>query len=127
MVPVEDPTGRNSSWKTALLVLSVAVALIIPLAFGLLFGNFRALPPAHHAPAFAWKRSAASFLDRRYFVCGFPVVFIGMHLPSYLKVTLFLPSVQPRADLFAMFGTYRAGTQASACPSMILAFIYFAR
>ncbi len=52
-------------------------------------------------------------LTAGYFVCGFQVVFIGVHLPSYLKDKGFGPEVATYAlaliGLFNVFGTYLAG------------------
>ena len=48
-----------------------------------------------------------------YFVCGFQVVFIGVHMPSYLKDKGLSPEVATIAlaliGLFNVFGTYVAG------------------
>jgi hypothetical protein len=48
-----------------------------------------------------------------YFVCGFQVVFIGVHMPSYLKDQGLTPDVATTAlaliGLFNVFGTYAAG------------------
>jgi predicted MFS family arabinose efflux permease len=48
-----------------------------------------------------------------YFVCGFQVVFIGVHLPSYLKDEGLAPGVATTAlaliGLFNVIGTYSAG------------------
>jgi predicted MFS family arabinose efflux permease len=56
-----------------------------------------------------------------YFVCGFQVVFIGVHMPSYLKDHGLAPDVATTAlaliGLFNVFGTYAAGRWASAWPS----------
>jgi hypothetical protein len=52
-------------------------------------------------------------LTAGYFVCGFQVVFIGVHLPSYLKDHGLTPGVATTAlaliGLFNVFGTYTAG------------------
>jgi predicted MFS family arabinose efflux permease len=67
-----------------------------------------------------------------YFVCGFQVVFIGVHLPSYLKDKGMSPQVASYAlalvGLFNVFGTYFAGVLAqNLAKRKILAFIYLAR
>jgi predicted MFS family arabinose efflux permease len=67
-----------------------------------------------------------------YFVCGFQVVFIGVHMPSYLKDKGLSPQVASYAlaliGLFNVFGTYAAGVLGQKMPKKhILAFIYFAR
>jgi predicted MFS family arabinose efflux permease len=67
-----------------------------------------------------------------YFVCGFQVVCIGGHMPSYLKDKGLSPQVASYAlaliGLFNVFGTYAAGVlgQKLSKPK-ILAFIYIAR
>jgi MFS family permease len=67
-----------------------------------------------------------------YFVCGFQVVFIGVHLPSYLKDKGLSPQVASYAlalvGLFNVFGTYMAGSLGQKLAKRkILSFIYFAR
>jgi len=67
-----------------------------------------------------------------YFVCGFEVVFIGVHMPSYLKDKGLSPQVASYAlaliGLFNVFGTYAAGVLGQKfAKRKILAFIYLAR
>jgi predicted MFS family arabinose efflux permease len=67
-----------------------------------------------------------------YFVCGFQVVFIGVHMPSYLKDHGLAPQVASYAlaliGLFNVFGTYIAGSLGQKMAKKnILAFIYAAR
>jgi predicted MFS family arabinose efflux permease len=67
-----------------------------------------------------------------YFVCGFQVVFIGVHMPSYLKDHGLSPQVASTAlaliGLFNVLGTYAAGALGQRLPKRhILAGIYFAR
>ena len=67
-----------------------------------------------------------------YFVCGFQVVFIGVHMPSYLKDNGLSPQVASYAlaliGLFNVVGTYMAGSLGQRMAKKhILAFIYFAR
>jgi predicted MFS family arabinose efflux permease len=67
-----------------------------------------------------------------YFVCGFQVVFIGVHLPSYLKDHGLSPSVATTAlaliGLFNVIGTYAAGTLGQHLAKRhILAAIYVLR
>jgi predicted MFS family arabinose efflux permease len=71
-------------------------------------------------------------LTAGYFVCGFQVVFIGIHLPSYLKDAGMEPGVASFAlaliGLFNVFGTYLAGWLGQTrSKKNILAFIYLAR
>jgi predicted MFS family arabinose efflux permease len=67
-----------------------------------------------------------------YFVCGFQVVFIGVHMPSYLKDKGLSPQVASYAlaliGLFNVLGTYAAGVLGQRMPKKnILSFIYLAR
>ncbi|MBF5003461.1 MFS transporter [Diaphorobacter caeni] len=139
MVPVEGQLILQLGWKTALLVLSIAVLLIIPLAFGLREPGFQsgaARAPRTQSAGAAFKEAIRypSFLllTAGYFVCGFQVVFIGVHMPSYLKDHGLSPQVASYAlaliGLFNVFGTYIAGSLGQHMPKRhILAFIYFAR
>ena len=138
MVPIEGFLISNVGWQQALLILAGAVLLIMPLAFGLRETGFaggqspkrdqtivQALREAFKYPSF-------QLLMAGYFVCGFQVVFIGVHMPSYLKDKGLPPEVAGYAlaliGLFNVFGTYAAGSLGQRMPKKnILAFIYFAR
>ncbi|OZY40160.1 MFS transporter [Pseudomonas fragi] len=103
-------------WSTALLVLGVLVALIVPLVSMLKdrplpsLGADQTLKQALHE---ACSHSGFWLLAFGFFVCGFQVVFIGIHLPAYL-VDQHLPAtvgttVLALIGLFNIFGTYTAG------------------
>jgi predicted MFS family arabinose efflux permease len=138
MVPVEGFLISGLGWKEALLVLSGAVLLIAPLAFGLRetsFGPGQAPPREQtilQALKEAFKYPSFQLLMAGYFVCGFQVVFIGVHMPSYLRDKGLSPQVASYAlaliGLFNVFGTYAAGALGQRLAKKnILAFIYFAR
>ncbi len=138
MVPVEGFLISGLGWQEALLVLSAAVLLIAPLAFGLretFFGPGQA-PPREQTIVQAFKEAfkypSFQMLMAGYFVCGFQVVFIGVHMPSYLRDKGLSPQVASYAlaliGLFNVFGTYAAGTLGQRLSKKnILAFIYLAR
>ncbi|WP_442969224.1 MFS transporter [Pseudomonas sp. Q1-7] len=103
-------------WSAALLALGLLVALIVPLV-GLLKDN--PLPLQGHEQSLGEALSEAVghsgfwLLALGFFVCGFQVVFIGVHLPAYL-VDQHLPAsvgttVLALVGLFNVFGTYIAG------------------
>lgn len=103
-------------WSTALLALGLLVALIVPLA-GLM--RDKPLPVLAHEQSLgealreACGHSGFWLLSLGFFVCGFQVVFIGVHLPAYL-VDRHLPAtvgttVLALVGLFNVFGTYLAG------------------
>ncbi|MND37036.1 Oxalate:formate antiporter [compost metagenome] len=114
---------QNIGWSAALVVSSILIALIIPLAWML-------KAPMYVAPHTSAQINKVNlsfkqilvivknhqpfwFLALGFFVCGFQVVFIGIHLPGYLidhgfnatTGTIFLALV----GLFNIVGTYSAG------------------
>ena len=138
MVPTEGFLISSLGWKEALLALSAAVLLIVPLAFGLREKTSAGAAPVKReqtivqALAEAFKYPSFQLLMAGYFVCGFQVVFIGVHMPSYLKDKSLPPEVASYAlaliGLFNVFGTYAAGALGQRMPKKnILAGIYFAR
>ena len=138
MVPTEGFLISSLGWQEALLVLSAAVMLIVPLAYGLREKTTAGAAPVKReqtivqALAEAFKYPSFQLLMAGYFVCGFQVVFIGVHMPSYLKDKSMLPEVASYAlaliGLFNVFGTYAAGALGQWLPKKnILACIYFAR
>ena len=138
MVPTEGFLISSLGWQQALLVLSAAVLLIIPLAFGLRENTFKggvSVPREQtiaQALGEAFKYPSFQLLMAGYFVCGFQVVFIGVHMPSYLKDKGLSPEVAGYAlaliGLFNVFGTYAAGALGQKMAKKnILATIYFSR
>jgi MFS family permease len=138
MVPTESFLIQNFGAKEALMILSAAVLMIIPLAFGLRESGFAggqtAVREQSILQAFkeAFKYPSFQLLMAGYFVCGFQVVFIGVHLPSYLKDKGLSPEVAAYAlglvGLFNVFGTYAAGVLGQKMQKRyILSFIYGAR
>jgi predicted MFS family arabinose efflux permease len=94
----------------------------MPLAFGLREPRLAAVAGAGAAPVRQGIRAALreamayrsfQLLMAGYFVCGFQVVFIGVHMPSYLRDKGLEPTVAANAlaliGLFNVLGTYGAG------------------
>lgn len=138
MVPVEGYLINHFGWQEALIALSVAALLIIPLSLWLREPGFtggQAAPREQtigQALREAFRLPSFQMLMAGYFVCGFQVVFIGVHMPSYLKDHGLDPQVASIAlaliGLFNVFGTYVAGTLGQRMAKRhILAFIYFGR
>ncbi len=138
MVPTEGLLISSLGAQEALIVLGAAALMMAPLAWGLREPGFttgslmqrdqsilEALREALHYPSF-------QMLMAGYFVCGFQVVFIGVHLPSYLRDKGLSPQVASYAlaliGLFNVLGTYAAGMLGQRLPKRyLLAFIYLAR
>ncbi|TCB42245.1 MFS transporter [Acinetobacter terrestris] len=114
---------QNIGWSAALIVSAILIALIIPLAW-MLKAPMYVAPNASSLtgkPALSFKQILVIaknhtpfwFLALGFLVCGFQVVFIGIHLPGYLidhgfnatTGTIFLALV----GLFNIVGTYTAG------------------
>ena len=138
MVPLEGFLITSLGWQQALLVLALMVLLIVPLAFGLHEPGFKGSAPVQRRQSIgqalteAFRHPSFLLLTAGYFVCGFQVVFIGVHMPSYLKDHGLSPQVASYAlaliGLFNVFGTYIAGSLGQRMPKRhILAFIYFTR
>ena len=138
MVPVEGWLIGGFGWQSALLILAGAVLLILPLAMFLRepgFGGSAAVRREQtigQALREAFRYRSFQLLMAGYFVCGFQVVFIGVHMPSYLKDHGLSPQVASYAlaliGLFNVFGTYAAGALGQHLAKRhILSFIYLAR
>jgi MFS family permease len=136
MVPMSTELISGFGWQDALLILGACVLVIIPLSFGLREPKVAAASGPSQSimaavrEAFGYK--SFLLLMAGYFVCGFQVVFIGVHLPSYLKDHGLSPQVATYAlaliGLFNVIGTYTAGALGQRLAKRhILAFIYLAR
>lgn len=116
MLPGSQGLIQWLGWSAALLVLGMLVALIVPFV-----GLLRDKPMVVKGPdqtlgqalREACTHSGFWLLALGFFVCGFQVVFIGVHLPAYL-VDQHLPAttgttVLALVGLFNIVGTYTAG------------------
>ncbi|MCX7250153.1 MAG: MFS transporter [Burkholderiales bacterium] len=140
LVPTEGWLISSFGWQQALLVLGASTLLIAPLALLLREPTTPAAAPgATAAQQGIWQamREAMAYPSFRllmagYFVCGFQVVFIGVHLPSYLKDQGLAPQVASTAlaliGLFNVFGSYGVGLLGQRWPKRyLLAIIYGVR
>ncbi|HEX5371638.1 MAG TPA: MFS transporter [Aquabacterium sp.] len=147
MVPLSSTLMDRLGWQGALWGLAASALLIVPVAWGLRADRPRPLsgPPGSPASsglaepqgAGAALREALThpsylLLTGGYFVCGFQLAFIGVHLPSYLQDHQLPPGVATTAlaliGLFNVLGTYSVGWlgQRLSKPH-VLAGIYFSR
>jgi MFS family permease len=86
--------NRLDNWHSTMFVLAAVSVMMVPLAFGL--RENRAAPSSRTAAA-ASRQSTGNALREAFhtqgfwlltigfFVCGFHVTFIGLHLPSYIS------------------------------------------
>ncbi len=105
-------------WKTTLLVLSATCMLMIPLAFPVSGRPVTVVTKDRPQSIVAALREACrhpSFLllNAGFFVCGFHVVFYGVHLPAYVADKGFEPRVAVISLVLVgignLVGTYLAG------------------
>jgi MFS family permease len=143
MIPAEQGLLSAFGAQDALLLLALMASLMIPTAYMLREKNFvqnnnlgdqtikQALKEAMSNPSFR-------YLTLGYFVCGFQVVFIAVHLAPYLKdLSATYPSVAAPAvattalaliGLFNVFGTFGAGVLGQHFPKRyLLSGIYLTR
>jgi MFS family permease len=136
MVPLESWMINHWGWQMALLVLAACCLLMLPLSRGLNEKVTLAVGQGEQTMRQALREAlrypSFQLLTAGYFVCGFQVVFIGIHMPSYLRDAGLEPGVAGTAlaliGLFNIFGTYLAGSLAQkGSKKMILVGIYLAR
>ena len=112
---------QNFGWSAALVVSAILIAMIVPLAWMLKAPAFVVPNASTNQVQLSFKdilviaknHKPFWFLSLGFLVCGFQVVFIGIHLPGYLidhgfnatTGTIFLALV----GLFNIVGTYTAG------------------
>ncbi len=146
MVPVASLLIAHLGWQAALWVLALGAMGIAPLGWRLLADRPISAPKAtstgdtarpstgEPATASAALREALThpsylLLTAGYFVCGFQLAFIGVHLPSYLKDHQLAPAVATTAlaliGLFNIFGSYSVGWLGQKMPkAWVLSGIY---
>jgi len=136
MLPLTQTLLSHIGWYGALLALAAVGLLMLPLSV--------AIYERHSGSAHALQQSAGAamrealghrgyvLLTIGFFVCGFQVVFVGVHLPAYLADKGMAPHVAVTAlaliGLFNIVGTWTTGWLGSRVPKRyILSTIYFAR
>ncbi|HQR84700.1 MAG TPA: MFS transporter [Polynucleobacter sp.] len=143
MIPVEQGLLSQFGANDALLILALMASLMIPIAFALrepplektLQSNNQTIKEALKE---AMHNHSFQLLTLGYFVCGFQVVFIAVHLAPYLKdmskiyLDVGAPAVATTAlaliGLFNIFGTYSAGILGQRFPKRyLLSGIYILR
>jgi predicted MFS family arabinose efflux permease len=136
MVPVENWLIGGWGWQNALIVLGCLSLAILPLARGLREPVATAATGLQQSIGAALREAfnyrSFQLLMAGYFVCGFQVVFIGVHMPSYLKDQGLTPDVATTSlaliGLFNVIGTYASGSLGQHLPKrFILSTIYVLR
>ena len=118
LLPVSERLIAILGWQGALLLLGAVALSIVPLAIGLVERHGDGIvhggsSTARQAVADAFRQRDFWLLSFGFFVCGFQVVFIAIHLPVYL-LDVGLPARVGATSLaliglFNIFGSYLAG------------------
>jgi predicted MFS family arabinose efflux permease len=136
MLPATQWLLSNVGWQGALIALAAVGMLMAPLAAALVEKRTGSTPAFQQSAGEAIREALSHrgyvLLTIGFFVCGFQVVFIGVHLPAYLSDHGLPPRVAVTAlalvGLFNIFGTYTTGWLGSRMPKhYILSVIYFGR
>lgn len=138
LMPIEQQLISATGWQNAFYLLAVLLLLVmLPVAWYLREPNYAATGEQEQSIGEAIREAFGyrSFLllVTGYFVCGFQLVFIGVHLPAYLKDKGIMdPNVAVTAlaliGLFNIFGSYYAGKLGGLLPKRyLLSAIYISR
>jgi predicted MFS family arabinose efflux permease len=136
LLPVTQWLLTHLGWYGALLALAGMGVLMGPLAVALVEKSESAVHAFRQSAGEAMREALSHrgymLLTIGFFVCGFQVVFVGVHLPAYLADNGLPAHVAVTAlaliGLFNIVGTYATGWLGSRMPrKYILSGIYFSR
>ncbi|ODT83840.1 MAG: MFS transporter [Pelagibacterium sp. SCN 64-44] len=134
--PISQGFINAFGWQSALVYLGIALLLIIPLSYALRGRTENteghADLPFMEALSRAWGHGSYRLLVIGFFVCGFHLAFINVHMPAYLVQCGLSPEVGSWTiaviGLFNIAGSLLSGWLGSRLPKqMLLAMIYFLR
>jgi predicted MFS family arabinose efflux permease len=137
IVPISQSLITGYDWVVALLVLSVLAGLIVPIAFSMTAAITPETGKDTQMRLGEALREAAGhrgylLLSLGFFVCGFHVAFITIHLPAYLVDQGISPALGATAlmliALFNMIGSWTSGWLAGKISKKyLLSTIYIVR
>ncbi len=137
IVPVSQALLTGYDWVVALLALSVLAGLIVPMAFSMSGAITRETGKDTDMALGQALREAARhrgflLLTTGFYVCGFQVAFIAVHLPAYLADQGTGPALGAMAlmliALFNMIGSWTSGWLAGwVSKKYLLSTIYVVR
>lgn len=134
--PVGQAFISNFGWQTALIYLGTLLLLVIPLSVALRGKTEnttgQADLPFMQALARSWGHGSYRLLVIGFFVCGFHIAFINVHMPAYLVQCGLPPEVGSWSiaviGLFNIVGSLLSGYLGSRLPKqLLLSTIYFSR
>lgn len=138
-VPYVQGLIGSTDWVISLLILAGMSLIIVPLARGLVVKDEGKATKANipkqsmkDALSEAGRHKGFWLLNGGFFVCGFNLAFIGIHMPAFLGDQGFQPWLAASGlmliGLMNMVGTYVFGTMGGRFPKKhVLSAIYFGR
>jgi predicted MFS family arabinose efflux permease len=136
MVPYGEYFLSSLGWSSALMVLAATSLLMVPLSAGVAGQQASADAQSKQSLMAALKEAAGhrgfQLLTAGFFVCGFQVVFVAVHLPAYLADRGIESWVGAwclaLVGLFNIIGSYAAGVLGGRFrKKYLLALIYLGR
>ena len=136
VAPIGQALINTFGWQQALIYFAISLIAVIPLAYALRGRTEVAAGqieiPALEALKRAWRYSSYRLLVVGFFVCGFHLSFLVVHMPAYLVQCGLSPEAGSWAiaiiGLFNIIGSLAAGYLGGKVPKQILlASIYFLR
>jgi len=138
MLPFGQLLISSFGWKIALLTLAGTILATVPLAVAMMEARRPAAAHAGKAQSLssalreAGRHAGFWYLTAGFFVCGFQVAFISVHLPAYLLDVKMSPAVGATAlaliGLFNIGGSFAAGYLGGRfSKKYLLSSIYFLR
>jgi MFS family permease len=123
VVPISQAFLSNYGWPTAFRLLGICMLAMIPMAVALAGRTSLASDSGKEtlgeALGEAKRHGGFWFLTAGFFVCGFHVAFIAVHLPAYLTALI---------GLFNIFGSVTSGVLGGKrSKKYLLSFLYSAR
>ena len=117
MLPFGQLLISTLGWQTALLVMAGTIMATVPLAAAMMEGRRPVATGAQQSLNQALREAGGHsgfwYLTAGFFVCGFQVAFISVHLPAYLVDVKMTPAVGAMAlaliGLFNIAGSFVAG------------------
>jgi len=138
MLPFGQLLISSFGWKIALIALAGIILATVPLAVAMMEARRPAAADASKAQSLSGAVREASrhagfwYLTAGFFVCGFQVAFVSVHLPAYLLDVKMSPAVGATAlaliGLFNIGGSFAAGYLGGRfSKKYLLSAIYFLR
>lgn len=123
-------------WHAGLLILAASILLVVPLAGGIAGRPEQPAGPTPQSMGQAFREACGSrsfwLLNAGFFVCGFHLAFVIVHLPAYLAdqglASWVAPAALTAVGICNIVGSFGCGLLGDRYPKrIVLSFLYLAR